>query len=89
MNLLPSSDTTVDRVKNHRIEALPKPKMKGRSPPAGRVARKAPSIMVPSIRAWGFIQVTTKAVVNSFQMGIFTSLPPSKLALARRSPTPI
>ena len=69
--------------------ALPKPKINGRSPPWGRLARKAPSIMVPSMRAWGFIQVTTKAVVNRRQRGTFTSLPPSREALDRSSPTPI
>ena len=74
---------------NHRTEALAKPKMKDRSPPSGRVARKAPSIMVPSMMAWGFIQVTTKAEVKSFQTGIFTSLPPSRLALERSRPMPI
>lgn len=81
MKRLPSRDTTVDRVRNHRAEALPKPQINGRSPPSGRLARKAPSIMVPSIRAWGLIQVTTKAEETSFQMGTLTSRPPSREAV--------
>lgn len=79
----------MDRVRNHRAEALPKPQINGRSPPSGRLARKAPSIMVPSMRAWGLIQVTTKAEEISFQRGTLTSRPPSREALDRRRPMPI
>ena len=79
----------VERVRNQITDALPKPKIKGRSPPVGRLARKAPSIMVPSMMACGLNHVTTKAVVNSFHTGTFTSLPPSSDALDRSSPIPI
>ena len=89
LNLLPSRETTVDSVRNQITEAEPKPQMKNRSPPLVRVARKAPSIMVPSMMAWGFSQVTTKAEPASFQMGTFTSRPPSRLALDRSRPMPI
>ena len=89
LNLLPSRDTRVETVKNQITEAEPKPQIKGRSPPGARVARNAPSIMVPSMMAWGFSHVTTKAEAASFQMGTFTSRPPSRLALERRSPMPM
>ena len=71
------------------MDAEPKPQINGTSPPAGSVARNAPSIIVPSMMAWGFSQVTTKAVVMSFHTGTFTSLPPSRLALERKRPMPI
>ena len=79
----------MDSVRNQITEAEPKPQMKNRSPPLVRVARKAPSIMVPSMMAWGFSHVTTKAEPASFQMGTFTSRPPSRLALDRSRPMPI
>ena len=69
LNLAPSSDTMVESARNQITDALPKPQIKGRSPPAGRLARKAPSIMVPSMMACGLNHVTTKAVVKSFHTG--------------------
>ena len=75
--------------KNHSTDALAKPQMKNTSLPAGRLARNAPSIMVPSMMACGLNHVTTQAVEITFQMGTFTSRPPSMLALERKSPIPI
>ena len=46
---------------NQRNEADTTPKIKGKDWEAGRVTWKAPSIMVPSMIAWGLNQVTTKA----------------------------
>lgn len=52
---------------------------------AGSVALNAPSIMVPSIMAWGLNHVTTHAVDMTFNMGMFTSLPLSRLSSRERS----
>ena len=46
---------------NQRKDAAVTPVMKGADSAGGRAARKAPSIMVPSIMAWGLNQVTTQA----------------------------
>ena len=55
-------DTNSVKNVNHRQDALTTPDKKLRDAPAGKTARKAPSIMVPSIIAWGLNQVTTQAV---------------------------
>ena len=62
LNRAPSREITVVTPKNHSTEAEAKPPMKNPSVPAGSPARKAPSIMVPSISAWGLNQVITQAL---------------------------
>lgn len=47
---------------NHRKEAVATPQMKAVDWVGGRLALKAPSIIVPSIIAWGLNHVTTQAV---------------------------
>lgn len=49
------------RPANHRHEAEATPIMKRAPFEAGRAAWKAPSIIVPSMRAWGLNHVTTQA----------------------------
>ena len=71
---------------NHSTDALAKPPTKKKSVPSGRVALNAPSIIEPSIRAWGLNQVTTQAVVMTLAMGMSTLVLVSMVSLERTSP---
>ncbi len=51
VNLALKSDMTVEIVKNHIIDAEAKPPTKKKSVPSGKVALKAPSIILPSMSA--------------------------------------
>ena len=78
----------IDR--NQMMDAEANPPTKNRSVPAGSVALKAPSIMLPSMRACGLNHVTTQAVVTTLAIGIFTSLPVSRdSSFDLRRPMPI
>ncbi len=55
----------------------------------GLPARKLPNSIVPSIRAWGLIQVTTKALAASLGRGMLTSTSRSRVGLSRSRPMPI
>ena len=84
-----NSEISVEIPRNHITDALAKPPTKKKSVPSGRVALNAPSIIDPSIKAWGLNQVTTQAVVTTFAIGIFTSVLVSRVSFARTSPWPI
>lgn len=73
VNFALNSEIIVEIDKNHRTEAEAKPPTKNKSVPAGKVALKAPSIMLPSIIAWGLNQVTAQAVVITLIIGTLTS----------------
>ena len=66
------SETKVDIPNHQRNDARQTPEMKSVPAYPGIEAWKAPSIRLPSIRACGLSHVTTKAVVKTFVMGIFT-----------------
>ncbi len=51
VNFALNSEITVDMERNHSTEAEAKPPTNKKSVPAGSVALKAPSIILPSIRA--------------------------------------
>ena len=51
VNLALNNEMIVEMDKNHNTEAEAKPPTKNKSVPAGRVALKAPSIMLPSMIA--------------------------------------
>ena len=51
LNLAENREMRAEIPRNHVTLALAKPPMKKASVPAGRLARKAPSIMVPSMMA--------------------------------------
>ena len=89
MILAPSKFDAMARPLNQMKLADVKPRMKGRSPPAGSVALNAPNIMVPSMRACGLSHVTTNAATMIFKNGWLTSLPPSKLAFVLIRPMPM
>lgn len=69
VNLALNSDMTVEIVRNQITEAEAKPPTKKRSVPSGRVALKAPSIMLPSMRACGLNQVTNACRSYDFDYG--------------------
>ena len=89
VNFALNRESRVEIPKNQRVEAQPTPKMNSVLLAAGRVARKAPSIMEPSIRACGLNQVTTQAVEMTFNMGTSTFVELSIVSWARRRPIPI
>ena len=68
LNLLLNTEISREMDTNHRQEAEATPQMKGRDWEPGRVTRKAPSIMVPSMSAWGLNQVTMQAEEMVFRI---------------------
>ena len=72
VNLAENSDSMVEIPKNQQQDAQATPIMNFVDWSAGRVAWNAPSIMEPSMRAWGLNQVTTQAVEMTFSMGTST-----------------
>ena len=73
----------------HRQEAEAEPSMSWEATAPGLPARKLPNSIVPSIRAWGLIQVTTKALAASLGRGMLTSTSRSRVGLSRSRPMPI
>ena len=57
-----NNEMVIDKPVNQMQEALATPKMKAVDWVGGKLALKAPSIIVPSIIACGLNQVTTQAV---------------------------
>ena len=57
-----NNEMVIDKPVNQMQEAVATPKMKAVDWVGGKLALKAPSIIVPSIIAWGLNQVTTQAV---------------------------
>ena len=57
-----NNEMVIAKPVNQMQEALATPKMKAVDWVGGKLALKAPSIIVPSIIAWGLNQVTTQAV---------------------------
>ena len=74
---------------NHRQEARATPEIKGMDWEPGRVTWKAPSIMVPSMMAWGLNQVTTQAEEMVLRMDMAPPDRSSSSALARSRPMPM
>ena len=74
-------------MKGSETEAEPSMSWEATAP--GLPARKLPNSIVPSIRAWGLIQVTTKALAASLGRGMLTSTSRSRVGLSRSRPMPI
>ena len=85
LNLLLKIESSVVIPRNQQNDAVATPLMNLSPSAAGSVALKAPSIMVPSMMAWGLNQVTTQAVEMTFNIGTLTSFEDSRVSSFERS----
>ena len=84
-----SVDTMVVISKNQKSEAVTVPDIKILAKSTGRDALKLPKSKVPSIIAWGFIQVTVKHIAAAFIKGWSTFMLISDIWFERIRFTPM